>query len=191
MLYFKYYSRILYRRLWYHSAEAAMAGTSAAVSKKRLSGKPAPKTTRKKTTPIGSEKAPEQNTQRRTHRRSAPTRLLSKTMQRAKWVEEVDEHEDRPGQSLATRNHEVIRQWVEKRGAHPATIPSGSRGNRPRVLRFDFPGHGGVRRLVPITWEEWFRTFDERELVFVYQEHLKKGSQSNFFRLDSPEREAA
>jgi hypothetical protein len=27
--------------------------------------------------------------------------------------------------------------------------------------------------------------------VFVYQEDLKNGDQSNFFRLDNPEREAA
>lgn len=85
----------------------------------------------------------------------------------------------------------MIIQWAEERDARPATVERVSRGDRPRVLRFDFPGFGGGRRLVNISWEEWFKSFDERELVFIYQELLKKGNQSNFFRLDSPEREAA
>ena len=35
------------------------------------------------------------------------------------------------------------------------------------------------------------RSFDERDLVFIYQEMKKDGSQGNFFRLDNPEREDA
>jgi len=44
---------------------------------------------------------------------------------------------------------------------------------------------------VDIPWEEWFKTFDERELVFIYQEKLANGNQSNFFRFDNPHREDA
>ncbi len=40
-------------------------------------------------------------------------------------------------------------------------------------------------------WEHWFATFDERKLVFVFQEHKSDGSQSNFFQLDNPDRERA
>ena len=58
------------------------------------------------------------------------------------------------------------------------------------MLRIDFPGFGGDR-LEPISWEEWFQPFDERDLVFVYQERMKAGNQSNFFRLDNPNREDA
>ncbi len=32
---------------------------------------------------------------------------------------------------------------------------------------------------------EWFRTFDERRLNFVHQEHKADGSESNFFRLEN------
>jgi hypothetical protein len=115
---------------------------------------------------------------------------LSKTTLRAKWVHSPDEHEDRPGQTLATRSHEVIRRWAEERQATPATIPSTRHDGRPGVLRFDFPGYGG-RRLEPISWDEWFRSFDERQLVFLFQEHKRDGRQSNFFRLDNPGREEA
>jgi len=37
----------------------------------------------------------------------------------------------------------------------------------------------------------FFKTFDERNLVFVFQEHQKAGNQSNFFRFDNPRREDA
>ena len=39
--------------------------------------------------------------------------------------------------------------------------------------------------------EEGFRTLDERNLVFLFQEHLKSGRPSNHFNFDNPEREAA
>lgn len=113
---------------------------------------------------------------------------LSRTTQRARWIHSPDEHEDRPGQSLATQSHEVIMHWAEERGAKPATIPGTEHGGRPGVLRFNFPGYGG-KSIKEISWEEWFKPFDQRQLVFVFQEHMKDGTQSNFFQLDSPERE--
>jgi len=111
---------------------------------------------------------------------------LSKSTQHAKWIHSVDEHEDHSGQTLATRNPDVIRQWAEERNAIPATTPGGDAGN-PRVLRFDFPGYD--RELQEISWDAWLRTFEDRDLVFLYQEHMKAGNPSNFFRLDNPHRE--
>lgn len=113
---------------------------------------------------------------------------LSKTTLRAKWIHSPDEHEDRPGQSLATRSHDVIQSWAEERGAVPATTPGSWHDGRPGVLRFDFEGYGG-RRLEEISWDEWFSSFDQRKLVFLFQEHKRDGAQSNFFRLDNPKRE--
>lgn len=115
---------------------------------------------------------------------------LSDTTRRAKWVSGMREHEDRPGQTLATRDHGVIMHWAEERGAQPATVESSWREGRPGVLRFDFPDYGG-QSLQDIDWDSWFASFDERDLVFLFQEHLKNGSQSNFFTLDSPHRENA
>ncbi len=64
-------------------------------------------------------------------------------------------------------------------------------GQRPRGqpghLLFDFPGYGG-ENLEHISWDDWFTTFDQRELNFLYQEHKKDGSQSNFFQLENPGR---
>ncbi len=111
---------------------------------------------------------------------------LSRSTQRARWIHSVGEHEEHPGQTLATRNPDVIRRWAEERDARPATTANGD-PERPRVLRFDF----GDREsgLQEVSWEAWLRVFDERELVFLYQERMKAGNQSNFFRLDSPQRE--
>jgi hypothetical protein len=105
-----------------------------------------------------------------------------------KTIKEPNEHEDHPGQSLATINHEVITNWAEERKAVPATIPGTEHEGRPGVLRFNFPGYGG-EGLEQISWDDWFRSFDQRELTFLYQEHLSNGKTSNFFKLDNPNRE--
>jgi hypothetical protein len=114
---------------------------------------------------------------------------LSDTTQRAKWIGGLDEHEDHPGQTLATRDHDVIMRWANDRKAHPATIAGTEHDDRPGVLRFDFPGYDEGGKLQPVSWDKWFESFDKRELVFVYQEHTKDGKTSNFFKLDSPHRE--
>ena len=113
---------------------------------------------------------------------------LSKTTQQAKWIHLVSQHEDHPGQTLATREHAVIQHWAAERQAEPATVPGTEHGDHLGVLRFDFPGYGG-QDLKRVSWEEWFKTFDERQLVFLYQEHKRDGATSDFFHLDSLERE--
>jgi hypothetical protein len=71
----------------------------------------------------------------------------------------------------------------------PATVEGTEHGDHLGVLRFDFGGDS--ERLRHVSWEEWFATFDVRELNFLYQEERKDGSPSNFFRLESPHREDA
>jgi hypothetical protein len=105
----------------------------------------------------------------------------------AKTIGSVHEHEDYPGQTLVTRNHDVIRRWAEERGARPATVPGTEHDGHLGVLRFNFPGYNEDERLGDASWDEWFRTFDARKLLFIYQEHRRDGRLSNFFRLDNPE----
>lgn len=110
---------------------------------------------------------------------------VSKPLKYSKWIDAPEDHEDRNGQSLATRHHEVIRQWAEERQATPSTVESTGRAESAGVLRLNFPGYGG-QRLREIGWDEWFRTFDDRGLVFLFQEHKSDGSVSNFFKLNRP-----
>jgi Rho termination factor, N-terminal domain len=109
-----------------------------------------------------------------------------------KYSQEVTSTEDEPereGRSLATTHHEVIRQWAEHRGGVPATVEGTEHGDHLGVLRIDFGGKD--KNLRRVSWEEWFGTFDARGLNFIYQEQRTDGTQSNFFRLENPDREDA
>ncbi len=97
---------------------------------------------------------------------------------------------NKPGATLLTRNHDIIKHWAEARGATPATVPGTEHDKHLGVLRFDFPGFGG-RELEHVSWQDWFKAFDERHLAFIYQETKTDGTQSNFFRFDSPYRQEA
>jgi hypothetical protein len=120
----------------------------------------------------------------RTRRRSAggSSRSAPSNVKYSKWIDSPDDHEDRNGQSLATRNHDVIRQWAESRNAMPAVVGDTEGRGAAGVLRIDFEGYGG-KRLRKVDWNDWFDTFDKRKLVFLYQEHKRDGSTSTFFKL--------
>jgi len=115
---------------------------------------------------------------------------LSDSTRRARWIHSPEEHADHPGQTLATRSHDVIQHWAEERGGRPATVPGTEHDGRAGVLRIIFSDEGNDR-LQEISWDDWFRTFDERQLVLLFQETKRDGHQSNFFRFDNPEREDA
>jgi hypothetical protein len=102
-------------------------------------------------------------------------------------VRSLDDDPERPGRSLVTTSHEVIRAWAEERNGVPATVPGTEHGDHLGVLRIDFGGDNADLRQV--SWDEWFGTFDARKLNFVYQEERKDGNRSTFFRLESPDRE--
>ncbi|MFV2097254.1 MULTISPECIES: hypothetical protein [unclassified Micromonospora] len=113
----------------------------------------------------------------------------SSSLKYAQRIDDPQQHAERAGRSLITTDHRTIRQWADARGGTPATV-SAPRDGRPSVLRIDFPGYGGGN-LRKISWDEWFGTFDQRRLNFIYQEQRTDGTPSNFFRLESPDREDA
>jgi len=84
-----------------------------------------------------------------------------------------------------TTDHEAIRTWVEERGGRPARVRGTGDDGDPGVLRIDFPERGDDESLEPISWEEWFRAFEENDLAFVYQEETSEGAESRFSRLVS------
>jgi hypothetical protein len=89
--------------------------------------------------------------------------------------------------SKSTTNHDEIRKWAEARGGKPATVKRTESNGEAGVLRIDFPGYSGSDSLEEISWEEFFKKFDEKQLAFLYQDETSSGEQSRFFKLLSRE----
>jgi hypothetical protein len=75
-----------------------------------------------------------------------------------------------------TKDHDAIRRWVEQRGGRPAMVEG------TQILRIDFDDPDGSHdeNLRPISWDEFFRVFDDRGLEFLYQEYTRDGKISRF-----------
>jgi hypothetical protein len=82
-----------------------------------------------------------------------------------------------------TTDHDTIREWAERRAGTPASVRDTESDDEAGVLRIDFPGGSGEESLEYISWDEWFRKFDEENLCFLYQEEKATGEGSTFFRL--------
>ena len=87
------------------------------------------------------------------------------------------------GTSKKTTAHHEIRKWAEERGGKPARVKTTGDKSDPGLLRINFPGYGRRDTLEDISWEEFFEKFDAKKLAFLYQETLKNGEQSRFFKL--------
>ena len=83
------------------------------------------------------------------------------------------------GQSETTTDHDTIRQWAEARGGRPAVAKGTEGGEGAGVLRILFQDDDSLKE---ISWDEFFETFDEKNLAFLYQEE-KDGKESRFFKL--------
>jgi hypothetical protein len=84
-------------------------------------------------------------------------------------------------------DHDEIKRWAEPRKAQPARVKgTGGKGD-PGMIRLDFPGFTGADRLEHISWDEWFKAFDENGLALLVQEKTAEGKRSNFNKLVSRE----
>ncbi len=79
-------------------------------------------------------------------------------------------------EATATDDHEEIRRWVEARKGRPSRVKQASPDGG--LLRIDFGEED--ERLEPISWEEFFRIFDENKLLFLHQDKTADGSLSRF-----------
>lgn len=80
--------------------------------------------------------------------------------------------------SFVTQDHEEIRQWIEQRGGHPATVTAFKDSDGPGVLRVSFPEPGLQR----ISWTDFFKKLDDENLALVCQEETADGDTSRFCR---------
>ena len=70
-----------------------------------------------------------------------------------------------------TTDHDEIRDWVEKRGGHPAVVSTTEDNGRPGgLLRIDYdePGGNDDADLRRIGWDEFFQIFDSNDIAFLY-----------------------
>ena len=83
-------------------------------------------------------------------------------------------------------DHKQVKQWADARRAQPACVKgTGQRRGRRDVgmIRLDFPGFSGKESLQAISWDDWFRQFDENNLALLVQERTSGGTKSNFSKL--------
>jgi len=86
-------------------------------------------------------------------------------------------------EAKVTTDHDEIREWVEERGGSPARVKGTAKKGSIGLLRIDYPGYSGEDTLEKISWEEFFKGFEQNNLAFLYQEETKDGSESRFSKL--------
>lgn len=87
--------------------------------------------------------------------------------------------------ATTTIDHDEIRAWAEARGGRPSVVRAteGARdGDAPHegILRFDFREPDDA--LDEIDWDDFFETFEDRELALLHQDETNDGSTSRFFK---------
>lgn len=83
-------------------------------------------------------------------------------------------------QGNTTIDHDFIRKWAETRDGKPTRVKGSEGKDGNGILRIDFSEPEAS--LEPISWDEFFETFEDRELAFLYQDNTADGHTSRFFK---------
>jgi hypothetical protein len=69
-----------------------------------------------------------------------------------------------------TTDHNAIRKWAERHGGKPAAVDRTHKGDDVGIIRIMFPNapHSEHGHLVEISWDDFFREFEERQLALVF-----------------------
>lgn len=99
-----------------------------------------------------------------------------------------------------TTNHEEIKSWITTHDGKPDLIQTPGVGNSEEGLRIDFPGKEDEEyfnentKSEDISWNEFFKRFEEWNLAFMYEEKTRGKNLSNAYRfikrdqLDNPDK---
>lgn len=82
--------------------------------------------------------------------------------------------------SNRTVDHDIIQTWAEARGGRPSIVGATKTGEgetESGLLRFDFGEKN--EELEKISWDEFFRIFEDNNLTFLYEEEAD-GEESRF-----------
>jgi hypothetical protein len=71
-----------------------------------------------------------------------------------------------------TTDHETIRKWAESKGGKPAAVERTHKDGDVGIIRIMFPDaqQSEHSALVEISWDEFFKEFEERQLALLYEE---------------------
>jgi hypothetical protein len=125
----------------------------------------------------------EAHQQRAEHRSSCPRHLLCEILAQQHSAQE----EFVMASAHPLTDHDEIKRWAEARRAKPACVKGTGGKNDPGMIRLDFPGFSGSESLQHISWDEWFKAFDENDLALLVQDETAEGARSNFNKLVSRE----
>src|SRR3954464_1749522 len=69
-----------------------------------------------------------------------------------------------------TTDHDTIRKWATKHKGKPAAVERTHKGDDVGIIRIMFPDAPNSEHdaLVEISWDEFFREFEERNLALLY-----------------------
>lgn len=81
--------------------------------------------------------------------------------------------------ATVTTDHYEVREWAELRGGTPAVCVS-TRNGEGGALRINFGE--GYEPLKNISWDAFFRLFEEDGLAFVYGEGFTHGIETDSYR---------
>ena len=72
-----------------------------------------------------------------------------------------------------TTDHEEIRKWAESKGGKPAAVQRTHQGGDVGIVRIMFPKaqQSEHDNLVEISWDEFFKEFESRELALLYDKN--------------------
>lgn len=85
--------------------------------------------------------------------------------------------------SATTHDHKTIQEWAEGREGIPSKIKNTGKEDDDGVLRIHFPKHSAADdRFEEISWEDFFKNFDENDLDLLYQDKKADGEISTFHK---------
>lgn len=85
-------------------------------------------------------------------------------------------------ESKKTTDRSAIKRWAEARNGVP-TFVKGTENGDGGLLRIHFPqASSSDENFDKVDWNEFFETFEERDLAMLYQEEKENGEKSTFHK---------
>ncbi|WP_017733848.1 hypothetical protein [Nafulsella turpanensis] len=85
-------------------------------------------------------------------------------------------------ESKKTTDRQAIKRWAEERKGIP-TFVKGTESEDSGVLRIHFPqASDNDKSFDKIDWDQFFETFEEKNLAMLYQEEKENGEKSTFHK---------